>query len=152
MAQSLRLGMTALAASVGLLAAAPVIADPGHERPKITTMRWQEPPVTSCTRSSCREEILIVRAHDPDSSITEVQVWFSEDDNAGPIVFAHTYCVQGKAPGQPARLEIGATYRRPGTYTVAAVAYSHRRCLAHERGDRHRELHSRVVRLETHVR
>jgi hypothetical protein len=143
--------MSALAVSVGLLAASPVAADPGHERPKITTIRWQDPPVTSCARPNCPEEILIVKAHDPNSSITEVQVWFSEGDDAGPIAFAHTACVQGKAPGRPARLEIGGNYAEPGTYTVAAVAYSHRRCLPHQHGDGHAQRHSRVKRLETRV-
>jgi hypothetical protein len=38
-----------------------------------------------------------------------------------------------------------------GTYTVAAVAYSHRRCRGHQKGDLHPELHSRVFRLETVV-
>jgi hypothetical protein len=64
---------------------------------------------------------------------------------------AHTYCVQGRKPGTPARLEIGGTFAEPGAYTVAAVAYSHKRCLGHEQGDGHPSLHSRVKRLETTV-
>lgn len=68
-----------------------------------------------------------------------------------PFLMAHTYCVQDKKLGQPARLEIGATSTEPGDYTVAAVAYSHKRCLGHESGDGHPSLHSRVTRLETSV-
>ena len=97
------------------------------------------------------EEILIVKAHDPDSSITEVQVWFDENGDRAPFVMAHTYCVQGKAPGEPARLELGASFTEPGEYTVAAVAYSHRGCSGHERGDGHPALHSRIKRLQTTV-
>lgn len=131
-------------------------ADPGHERPKITVMRWEDPPVTVSSgecdeQGMCDEEILIIKAHDPDSSITEVQVWFDEHGDRAPFVFAHTYCVQGKAPGEPARLEIGGVFTEPGEYTVAAVAYSHKRCLGHERGDGHPALHSKVKRLETTV-
>lgn len=128
-----------------------VSADPGHERPRITVMRWQDPPVTACTEDACDEEVLIVKAHDPDASITEVQVWFDENGDRAPFVMAHTFCVQGKKPGTPARLEIPASYTEPGEYTVAAVAYSHRKCLGHEKGDEHPYLHSRVKRLETTV-
>lgn len=127
-----------------------------HRRPVITEMRWEDPPVTTASGEcnedgTCDEEILIVKAHDPDSSITEVQVWFDENGDRAPFVMAHTYCVQGKRPGQPARLEIGASFTEPGDYTVAAVAYSHRRCLGHEERDGHPYLHSRVERLETEV-
>lgn len=133
-----------------------VAADPGHARPRITVMRWQDPPVTvgsgECDEDgSCDEEVLILKAHDPDSSITEVQVWFDEDGDRAPFVMAHTFCVQGKKPGTPARLEIGASFTEPGEYTVAAVAYSHRKCAAHEKGDDHPYLHSKVKRLETTV-
>lgn len=133
-----------------------VAADPGHERPRITVMRWQDPPVTTSSGEcdddgTCDEETLIVKAHDPDSSITEVQVWFDENGDRAPFVFAHTFCVQGKEPGTPARLEIGVSYDEPGDYTVAAVAYSHKRCSGHEQGDDHPYLHSRVKRLETEV-
>ena len=140
------------------LLAAPteVVADPGHARPRITVMRWQDPPVTVSSgecddQGSCDEEILILKAHDPDSSITEIQVWFDEDGDRAPFVMAHTFCVQGKKPGTPARLEIGASYTEPGDYTVAAVAYSHKKCLGHEKGDDHPYLHSRIKRLETTV-
>lgn len=64
---------------------------------------------------------------------------------------AHTYCVQGREPGQRARLEIGVAYAEPGEYTVAAVAYSHKRCAGHEKGGGHPCLHSRVKRLQTTV-
>ncbi len=150
----MRKRLAVVAAVVGALIPQPVDADPGHERPRITVLRWQDEPVTAqdpdC-QDTCEEEILIVKAHDPDSSITEIQVWFSENDDAGPITFAHTYCVQGKRAGLPARLEIPGSYSRPGTFTVAAVAYSHRRCAGHERGDGHPERHSRVKRLVTEV-
>ena len=132
------------------------LAHPGHARPKITVMRWQDPPVTTSTgecdeQGVCDEEILIIKAHDPNSSITEVQVWFDENGDRAPFVMAHTYCLQGRKPGQVARLEIGASFSEPGEYTVAAVAYSHKRCLGHERGDGHRYLHSKITRLQTTV-
>jgi hypothetical protein len=133
-----------------------VEAHPGHRRPQITVMRWQDPPVTTSSgecdeQGICDEEILIVKAHDPNSSITEVQIWFDENGDRAPFVFAHTFCVQGRAPGTPARLEIGASFTEPGEYTVAAVAASHRRCLGHETGDGHPSLHSPVTRLQTTV-
>ena len=134
----------------------PAAADPGHARPRITVMRWEDAPVTTSTgectdQGICNEETLIIKAHDPDSSITEVQVWFDENGGRAPFVMAHTYCVQGKAPGTPARLELGVSYAEPGDYTVAAVAFSHKRCLGHERGDGHPALHSRVARLQVTV-
>jgi hypothetical protein len=140
----------------GLLGGESVTADPGHERPRVTVMRWKDPPVTTRSgecdeQGACDEEILIVKAHDTDSSITEVQVWLDENGDPAPFVYAHTYCVQGKKPGTPARLEIGATFTEPGTYTVAAVAYSHKGCRAHKRGDHHPYRHSKVKRLETEV-
>jgi hypothetical protein len=133
-----------------------VVADPGHRRPRITVMRWEEEPVTTSTgkcddQGVCDEETLIIKAHDPDSSITEVQVWFDENGDRAPFVFAHTFCVQGRAPGTPARLEIGASFSEPGDYVVAAVAYSHKRCMGHERGDGHPNLHSPIKRLATTV-
>ena len=148
---ALVLAIVPVVAAVG-----PARSDPGHERPRITVMRWQDPPVTAnevgCeTKGTCSEEIVVIRAHDPDSSITEVQVWFDENGDRAPFVFAHTYCVQGREAGQPARLEIGGSFSEPGTYTVAAVAYSHKRCLPHEGGDGHPARHSRVFRLETEV-
>jgi hypothetical protein len=142
---------------VGSLSTVPVaVADPGHERPRITVMRWKEAPATTSSgecdeQGVCDEEVLIIKAHDPDSSITEVQVWFDEEGDRAPFVFAHTFCVQGRAPGVPARLEIGASYTEPGDYTVAAVAYSHKRCRGHETGDGHPSLHSKITRLETTV-
>lgn len=145
-----------IAAMLVLATSVEAAADPGHERPLITVMRWEDEPVTAnepgCEENgTCSEEILIIRAHDPDSSITEVQVWFDEGGDRAPFVFAYTYCVQGREVGTQARLEIGGSFSEPGTYTVAAVAYSHRRCLAHERGDAHPVRHSRVYRLETEV-
>jgi hypothetical protein len=96
-------------------------------------------------------ETLIIKAHDPDSSITEVQVWFDEDGERASFVMAHTHCVQGERPGTPARLEIGENFTEPGEYTVAAVAYSHKRCTPHERGDGHPMRHSPITRLQTIV-
>lgn len=132
-------------------------ADPGHARPRITVMRWQDPPVTAssgdCTKpGACEEEILIIKAHDPDSSITEIQVWFDENGDRAPFVMAHSYCLQGKRPGQVTRMELGASFTEPGDYTVAAVAYSHKRCLGHEASDGHPALHSKITRLQTTVR
>ena len=132
------------------------MADPGHRRPRITVMRWQDPPVTAssgdCTKpGACEEEILILKAHDPDSSITEIQVWFDENGDRAPFVMAHSYCLQGKRAGEPARMEIGASFTEPGEYTVAAVALSHKRCLGHETGDGHPALHSKITRLQTTV-
>ena len=132
-----------------------VSADPGHARPRITVMRWQDPPVTvapdECDDEGGCEEVLVVKAHDPDSSITEVEVWFDENGERAPFVAAHTFCLQGKKPGTPARLEIGTSFTEPGEYTVAAVAYSHTKCSGHEEGDDHPHLHSKVRRLETTV-
>ena len=141
--------------AVGLLIpTGSVNADPGHERPKITVMRWKDPPVTASAgdcQDACEEETLILRAHDPDSSITEIQVRFDEKGDRAPIVWAHTYCVQGNEAGTPARLEIPVTFSEPGEYTVAAVAFSHKGCKAHEKGDAHASRHSRVKRLLTTV-
>ena len=128
-----------------------VAADPGHERPRITRIRWEDPPVTAgdgdCQKD-CHEEVLIVKAHDPDSSITEIEIWFGEGQ---PISYAHTGCVQGNAPGVPARVKVGVTYNKPGTFKVKAVAYSHLGCLPHENGDVHEQVHSRVKKLKTDV-
>ena len=151
-----RFGAVGGAIALAVLAApVDVAADPGHARPRITVMRWQDPPVTVSSEweegGSCDEEILIIKAHDPDSSITEIQVWFDENGDRAPFAMAHTMCVQGKKPGTPARLEIGASYTEPGDYTVAAVAYSHKRCEGHEKDDDHPYLHSRIKRLETTV-
>lgn len=134
----------------------PTGAHPGHERPKITTMKWKEPPVTQSSgecdeQGICDEEILILKAHDPDSSITEIVVRYERDDGTGTVIFAHTYCVQGTAPGKWARLEIGLSFDEPGDYLVEAVAYSHKRCLGHERGDGHPMRHSPVRSLMTTV-
>lgn len=145
-----------LVVAVAGLPVSGAIADPGHRRPRITVMRWQDPPVTAssgdCAKpGACEEEILILKAHDPDSSITEIQVWFDENGDRAPFVMAHSYCLQGKRVGEPARMEIGASFTEPGEYTVAAVALSHKRCLGHEAGDGHPALHSKITRLQTTV-
>ena len=151
-----RLVMVSILLAGVLAGPSEVAADPGHARPRITVMRWQDPPVTAGSgecddEGVCDQEVLILKAHDPDSSITEIQVWFDENGERAPFVMAHTYCLQGKKPGEPARMEIGASFTEPGEYTVAAVAYSHKRCSGHEDGDAHPYLHSRVKRLETTV-
>jgi len=150
MKRLLILGLVALALVPASTAS--VSANPGHGRPRVTLLRWQDPPVTAadpaCEDLDCHEEILIVKAHDNDSAITEVQVWFGE---GAPFVFAHTGCVQGKQAGTVARLEIGVSYLAAGDYTVQAVAYSHKRCLPHVRGDGHPEQHSPIAILETTV-
>lgn len=121
------------------------------------TRLWKKPPITTSSgecdeQGVCEEEILILKAHDPDSSITELQVWFDEDGDRAPFVYAHTYCVQDRKPGKPARFRIGTAFTESGAYTVAALAsYSHKRCEPHEKGDRHPLLHSRVKRLQTTV-
>lgn len=153
--RALVLAVVAVGATLVPSPAAQVNAHEGHARPRITVMRWKEAPVTvsePCEDPAvCEEEVLVLRAHDPDSSITEIQVWFDENGDRAPFVMAHTYCLQGRRPGEPARLEIGATFTEPGEYTVAAVAYSHRRCSPHERGDAHRIRHSPIKRLITTV-
>lgn len=141
--------VTAMVLSAVLLPAQ-ASADPGHKKPRITVMRWEDPPVTTTEEdceTDCHEESLIVEAHDRDSSITEVQV----RAGGGGITFAHTYCVQGKRAGAPVRLKIPVTFTEDGTYDVQAVAYSHRRCARHAAGDDHLEQHSKVVHLETSV-
>ena len=135
----------------------PAVAQDADDLPVITSMEWQDPPVTTTSgecddQGVCDEEILIIEAEDPDSSITEVEVWFDENGDRAPFVYAHTFCVQGTEPGTPARLEIGATFTKPGDYVVAAVAHSHDRCLGHEEGDAHPALHSEIARLPTKVR
>lgn len=60
-----------LASLVLAVSAGQAAADPGHQKPRITVMRWQDPPVTAnepgCEElGTCTEEILILRAHDPD--------------------------------------------------------------------------------------
>lgn len=111
-------------------------ADPGHERPVITKLKWMEPNL-----KSGETEWLTVVAHDPDSSISEVDVRWGN----GQISFSHTGCLQGKQPGEPATLRIPIKYK-PGEFVVEAVAYSQKRC------DESRVLrHSKVKQIEAHV-
>jgi len=119
-------------------------------------MRWQDPPVTA-NDPGC-EKAGYVHRRDPDHQGTRSLFLHHRDPGVvrrerrrAPFVFAHTYCVQGREPGQIARLELGVAYSEPGSYVVAAVAYSHRRCLGHEDGDSHPDLHSRIYRLGTDV-
>lgn len=142
---------------VSAVAQLPAAAQDADDLPVITSMEWEDPPVTTssgeCNEEGvCDEETLVIEAEDPDSSITEVQVWFDENGDRAPFVFAHTGCVQGTEPGTPARLEIGGSFTDPGEYVVAAVAYSHEGCAAHEDGDEHPALHSEITRLPTKVR
>lgn len=53
--------------------------DLGHERPRINVMRWKgrtgdRDRAGLREERTCAEEILIIRAHDPDSAITEIEV------------------------------------------------------------------------------
>jgi len=135
----------------------PAVAQDSNDAPVITLMEWKNPPVTTghgqCDEQGiCEEETLIIEAEDPDSSITEVEIWFDENGDRAPFVYAHTYCVQGTEPGTPAHLEVGVTFTEPGDYVVAAVAHSHEACLGHEEGDAHPALHSEIERLPTTVR
>jgi len=152
-----RMLLVLAALSLVPLAQVPAAAQDPDDAPVITLMEWKEPPVTSSSdrcgeQGTCAEEVLVVEAVDPDSSITEVEIWFDENGDRAPLVWAHTYCVQGTEPGIPARLEVGASFSEPGKYVVAAVAHSHQGCLGHEEGDAHEALHSEVSRLPTRVR
>lgn len=115
----------------------PAKAHPGHERPVITKLKWMEPNL-----KSGETEWLTVVAHDPDSSISEVEVHWGD----GQVSFAHTGCVQGEQPGEPATLRIPIQYEEPGEFVVEAVAYSQKKC------DPTRMLrHSKVKQIEAHV-
>lgn len=117
----------AVVLSISVIASpAPVAADAGHARPRITRFEFTERPLKAGTL-----ERLVVVAHDPDSWISEIQVqWFDQDDNGGAI-FAHTYCVQDPeftTPGTPATLKLDLTFERAGSYQVEARAISQKRC------------------------
>jgi hypothetical protein len=105
------------------------VADSGHERPKITTLRFAQPPLKSGIN-----ETLNVTAHDPDSWISEIQVRWEDTNHNGGVVFAHTGCVQDldfSNRGIPAKLKIPILFENPGRYHVEARAQSSERC----RGD-----------------
>lgn len=120
-----------LSAAFGLLlltTVTPVAAHPGHERPKITTFEFVQPPLKSGI-----DEVLKVVAHDPDSWISEIQLQYEDADGNGGVVFAHTYCVQDpdfSDPGTPAKLTIPVFFDHPGEYHVEVRAISEIKCQA----------------------
>jgi hypothetical protein len=128
----------------------------GSRRPRAQAPEDHDHAMAGSTRDFvCAAEL---PGGDPDPQRTRSGLF----DHGGPGVVLRrrrrrTDCLRahrlrsGEAPGRPARLEIGGSYAEPGIYTVAAVAYSHRRCRPHERGDGHAQRHSRVKRLETRV-
>lgn len=71
----MRRTLPAVLAFTILLFALPAAADPGHERPRITTFKFNQPPLKAGIN-----ETLTVIAHDPNSWISEVQVQY-EDEN-----------------------------------------------------------------------
>ena len=104
----------------------PAAAHPGHERPKITTFEFVQPPLKSGIN-----EVLKVVAHDPDSWISEIQLRYEDADGNGGVVFAHTYCVQDpdfSDPGTPAKLKIPVLFDHPGKYHVEVRAISEVKC------------------------
>ncbi len=107
------------ALAVALLTAAPASAHGTHTRPAITRLEWLTGPV-----AVGEEEILVVEAHDPDSSISEVDVVWGDEG----ISFAHTYCVQGTEIGKPARLVLSWKFPHPGLEDVRVVALSQDHC------------------------
>lgn len=128
-----------------LLVGAPATADPGHDRPRITTYEFTQRPLKSGI-----DETLKVVAHDPDSWIYEVQVFWEDQDQNGGAVFAHTGCVQDpdySDPGTPAKLKIPIDFDRPGEYQLEIHALSAMRCQAGEQ-----EQESKVVEMEVEVR
>lgn len=117
------------AAATGLLlltTVTPAVADPGHERPKITAFGFVQPAPKSGI-----DEVLKVVAHDPNSWISEIQVQYEDADRNGGVVFAHTYCVQDpdySDPGTPAKLKIPVYFDHPGRYHVEVRAISEIEC------------------------
>ena len=109
----------------------PAVADPGHERPKITVFGFLQPPL----KSGINETLRVV-AHDPDSWISEIQVQWENAAQEGGVVFAHTGCVQDpdfSDPGTPAKLKIPIQFETPGTYHVEVRAISDLRCQGEDR-------------------
>lgn len=98
-------------------------AHPGHERPKITTFRWVDPPL-----KTGGEETLKITAHDPDSSISEIQVGWQDTNHEGGVIFAHSYCLQGTQPGKPHTMLLPIVFDQAGAYDVQARAISEKRC------------------------
>jgi hypothetical protein len=109
-----------------LTTAVPATADPGHERPKITTFRFAQPPLKAGI-----DEVLIVTAHDPDSWIYEVQARWEDENQNGGALFADTFCLQDpdySDPGTPARLKLPVQFDHPGRYHVEVRALSAYKC------------------------
>jgi hypothetical protein len=118
------LGALVLLSTVAVVPSA--TADPGHERPKITVFRFQQPPL----KSGINETLKVV-AHDPDSWISEIQVSWADAAGDGGVVFAHTFCVQDpdfSDPGTPAVLKIPIMFEKPGSYHLEARAISEIEC------------------------
>lgn len=119
--------------SVALLLLAGLVALPasvqahkGHARPQITRFEFTDRPLKSGTL-----ERLVVVAHDPNSWISEIQIQWEDPEQAGGVIFAHTYCVQDPeftTPGTPAKLKIDVTFDHPANYHVEARAISEKRC------------------------
>ena len=132
-----------VAATALVLTGASATADPGHERPKITTVEFLQPPLKAGI-----DETLKVVAHDPDSWISEVQVQWRDDADNGGVVFAHTGCVQDpdySTPGTRARLLIPVNFERPGTYHLEVRAISSFKCRGGEDSKTSRTVEREVV-------
>ena len=109
-----------------LLVPVPAAADTGHQRPKITAFEFLQPPLRAGIN-----ETLKVKAHDPDSWISEVQVRWEDANGDGGALFANTGCVQDpdlKDPGTPARLLLPVAFDKPGNYHVEVRAISEFHC------------------------
>ena len=107
----------ALLAAVGLLATlgpTAVVAHPGHQRPKITVMRWKDLPV-----KVDRFEKLIVKAHDPQAKMSSITVFWGD----GVKDHADSFCAIGEA-GEDIRYVLDHKYQKTGTYIVRAQVES----------------------------
>jgi hypothetical protein len=117
---------SALLALLLLCLTAPAGADPGHERPKITTFKFAQPNLNAGI-----DEVLIVTAHDPNSWIYEVDARWEDADHNGGVLFADTFCVQDldfSDPGTPAKLKLPVQFEHPGEYHVEVRAISAIKC------------------------
>ena len=132
-----------VSAAALVLTGASAAADPGHERPKITTVEFLLPPVKAGI-----DETMKVVAHDPDSWISEVQVRWEDDAHNGGVVFAHTGCVQDpdySTPGTRAKLLIPVNFDHPGTYHLEVRAISSFKCRGGEDSKTSRTVEREVV-------
>lgn len=106
--------------------ALPAQAHPGHPGPRITRFEFVDPPLKSGS-----SERLVIIAHDPNSWISEIQVFWEDEDMTGGVIFADTFCVQDPSfqqPGTRAKLKLDVTFDHPGSYHVEARAISEKRC------------------------